>query len=325
MAALALVLGGVPASAATTSLLTDNGTDPSAAARRSPGSCRAAETGLIARGGGTPQALPGTDPAIGPDSDRLARGRDARRRRPGDAGERLRIAAPGAEEPALSGALARLARPRGRSATCCACSTSRRPTSRRPTSAASPRPTASAGRRSTATASCSTSRRRSESRIEEIYLPTRRRTTLRTGRDGAQLLNPSEEGGDAALRQRVRERQQVLIGPRRARRGDRDRALLAMHATVRRDAGHEPGRKRHREGYPGRRAPRLPARAPAGAAVTLWSTALAPDAAYVSRMRRTARARASVDRAARALTRTSGARTLGAGAVAAAAPARTAR
>ena len=79
----------------------------------------------------------------------------------------------------------------------------------------------------------------------------------------------------------------MLIGPRRSRRGDRDRPLLSMHPPVRRDAGHEPGHKRHTEGYPGGRAPTLPPRAPAGVAVTLWSTALAPGVAYVSRMRRT--------------------------------------
>jgi len=36
---------------------------------------------------------------------------------------------------------------------------------------------------------------RSESRIEEVDLLTRGRTTLRQGRNGAQLLNPSEQGG----------------------------------------------------------------------------------------------------------------------------------
>ena len=60
-----------------------------------------------------------------------------------------------------------------------------------------------------------------------------------------------------------------------------------MHPVVRRDAGREPGRERHHEGYPGGRAPKLPERAPPGVTVTLWSTALAPGAAYVSRIRRT--------------------------------------
>jgi hypothetical protein len=55
---------------------------------------------------------------------------------------------------------------------------------------------------------------------------------------------------------------------------------------VRRDAGHEPGHHRHGAGYPGGRAPRLPPRAPAGVDLTLWTTALARGAAYVTSIRR---------------------------------------
>jgi hypothetical protein len=129
---------------------------------------------------------------------------------------------------------------------------------------------------------------RADSRIEEIYLPTLRRTALRIARGGAQLLNPSEEGGSLLYVRSSAVRQQVLLGLRRARAGSHDRVLLTTYATVRPDAGHEPGRERHHEGYPRHRAPRLPERAPVGVTVTLWSTALAPGAAYVSRSRRTA-------------------------------------
>ncbi len=55
--------------------------------------------------------------------------------------------------------------------------------------------------------------------------------------------------------------------------------------TARRDAGHEPGLEDHRQGYPGGRRPVAPARPPKGLTVTLWTTALAPDAAYVTRLR----------------------------------------
>ncbi len=79
----------------------------------------------------------------------------------------------------------------------------------------------------------------------------------------------------------------MLLGPRRARSGRSDASLLTMHPTVRRDAGHEPGRERHGAGYPGGRAPKLPARAPEGVDIALWTTALAADAAYVTRIRRT--------------------------------------
>jgi len=63
---------------------------------------------------------------------------------------------------------------------------------------------------------------------------------------------------------------------------------LSTHPTARRDAGHERDRERHGAGYPGGKPPTFPERAPEGVAVTLWSTALAPGAAYVSRLRRTA-------------------------------------
>ncbi|MBW3609079.1 MAG: hypothetical protein KY463_12140 [Actinobacteria bacterium] len=132
-------------------------------------------------------------------------------------------------------------------------------------------------------------RRAGNSAIEEIYLPTRRWTRLRTAREGAQLLNPSEQGGALLYIRSTAERQQVLLGPRRARRGTRDRSLFSMYPVSRRDAVRERGRSRHGAGYPRGRAPRLPPRPPAGVTVTLWSTALASGGAYVSRMRRTAR------------------------------------
>jgi dipeptidyl aminopeptidase/acylaminoacyl peptidase len=124
------------------------------------------------------------------------------------------------------------------------------------------------------------------SAIEEIYLPTRRRTRLRTGRNAVQLLNPSELAGTLLYISSSNERQLVRIGARRARTGDQDRTLFRMHAVTRRDAGHEPNHERHAAGYPGGKSPKLPERAPEGVSVTLWSTALAPGGAYVSRMRR---------------------------------------
>jgi hypothetical protein len=53
-------------------------------------------------------------------------------------------------------------------------------------------------------------------------------------------------------------------------------------ASGRRDREHEPGRKRHR--HQGRR-PKLPPRAQPGVVDTLWTTALTPAAAYVTRIR----------------------------------------
>lgn len=83
------------------------------------------------------------------------------------------------------------------------------------------------------------------------------------------------------------QRQQVLIGPRRGRYGDRDRSLLTARPVARRDAGKERGRNRHGEGYPGGRPPAQPKRSAEGVSATLWTTALAPAVAYVRRIRRT--------------------------------------
>ena len=55
-----------------------------------------------------------------------------------------------------------------------------------------------------------------------------------------------------------------------------------IHRPAARDREHEPGRRRHRHR---RRRPKLPPRAQPGVVDTLWTTALTPDAAYVTRLR----------------------------------------
>jgi hypothetical protein len=124
------------------------------------------------------------------------------------------------------------------------------------------------------------------STIEEIFMPSRRRTVLRRARAGELLLNPSELGGQLLYVRSSPQGQDLLLGPRRGR----DRRLYGTYPTARRDAGHEPGHHRHRAGYPNGRPPPLPPRAPEGVAVTLWTTALAADRAYVTSIRRTLRA-----------------------------------
>ena len=291
VAAVALALGGVPASAATQSVLTDNGADPSAVAGsvawQLPGGA-----GLVSLDGGAAQQLPGTDPALGPETIVWREGEtlvvaDRRTLR-----ELLRVPAPGAEEPAISTRwlVWRALEPTGdvlRALDLQALGQAPVDLRRVRAPGRIGRPSMDGDRVVFHTA------QRRRSRIEEIFLPTRRRAVLRLGRNGAQLLNPSEEGGELLYVSSSAERQVVLAGPRRLRRGTGDRSLLRMHPVVRRDAGYEPGRKRHHEGYPGGRAPRLPERAPPGVTVTLWSTALAPGAAYVSRIRRTAAGTAS--------------------------------
>ena len=293
VAAVALALGGVAASAATQSLLTDKGTDPSAAAGSIAWQLPGGGNGLVVHGDGVAQALPGTDPALGPQVIVWREGEVLVVAERLSLRELLRVAAPGAEEPAISGRWL-VWRARERAGDVLRVADLQAP--EQPTAdirrIAAPdrigRPSMDGDRVVFHVA------QRRESRIEEIYLPTRRRTTLRVGRNGAQLLNPSEHGGQLLYVSSSAERQLVRLGPRRARRGDRDRSLLRMHPTVRRDAGYERGRRRHTEGYPRRRAPRLPERAPPGVTVTLWSTALAPGAAYVSRIRSTASGTSSV-------------------------------
>ena len=60
---------------------------------------------------------------------------------------------------------------------------------------------------------------------------------------------------------------------------------LGAHLAL--GAGNERGRNRHGEGYPGGRPPALPKRSAEGVSATLWTTALAPAVAYVTRIRRT--------------------------------------
>ncbi len=61
----------------------------------------------------------------------------------------------------------------------------------------------------------------------------------------------------------------------------RDRSLYGTVPTGRRDAGHEPGDQHKKHGHP----KKLPPRPKKNVHVTLWSTALSADAAYVTRLR----------------------------------------
>ena len=287
-AAVVLLLGGVPASAAGESLLTDNGTDPSAAGAVVAWQVPGTPTGLIMRDGGATQVLPGADPALGPDNVVWREGETLVVADQATLAVRRRVEAPGAEEPAVSGRwlVWRAREPGGdvlRGLDLTAPDSPPADIRRAKAPDRIGRPSVDGDR-----AVYHYALRHDNSAIEEIYLPTRRRTRLRTGRRGAQLLNPSELGNTLLYINSSSERQLVRIGARRARTGDQDRTLFAMHPVSRRDAGHERGRERHGAGYPDGKAPKFPERAPEGVGVTLWSTALAPNAAYVSRLRRAA-------------------------------------
>jgi hypothetical protein len=117
-------------------------------------------------------------------------------------------------------------------------------------------------------------------RIVLADLATGRLTTVRRERR-ALLLNPSLHGGRLLYVRSIYRRQELRLGPQTARRPRRDAKLWSTVPTGRRDAGYEPGKEHHRMGYP-KKLWRRPRR---GLSMTLWTTALAADAAYVTRLR----------------------------------------
>jgi hypothetical protein len=100
----------------------------------------------------------------------------------------------------------------------------------------------------------------------------------------ALLLNPSLKGGRLLYVRAVYSRQELRIGPVTRRSPRRDRRLWSTVPTGRRDAGHEPGNEHKRHGHPHR----LWQRPRRGLSATLWTTALADDEAYVTRLRQIA-------------------------------------
>ena len=125
---------------------------------------------------------------------------------------------------------------------------------------------------------------RSGSQIRLLDLGTGQEQVLRSERR-VLLLNPSFDGRELLYVRSTSTRQELRLGPPGRRAPARDRRLYSTTPTGRRDSGHEHGHGRHRAGYPGGRPPRLAPRAPAGISYTLWTTALGPQAAYVTRLR----------------------------------------
>jgi hypothetical protein len=123
-------------------------------------------------------------------------------------------------------------------------------------------------------------------RASRIMLLDLRTGTVRSVRrdPAGQLLNPTLDGNRLLYVRASYDRQRVKIGPRRPRRVSADRTLWATWPTVHADAGLEPGRRDHARHYRGRRPDRYP-RPPKGVTDTLWTTALGPSRAYVTRLR----------------------------------------
>jgi hypothetical protein len=121
---------------------------------------------------------------------------------------------------------------------------------------------------------------RQSSTIQSVNLATSAHGTLR--RDLRGLLSaPAVRAGRLLYVRTSALRQQLLRGAARPRRARRDRVLLSIRSTTRRDSGDEPGYSPQGRLAPDRHShPRKPA------AYSLWTTALTTKAAYVTRLRR---------------------------------------
>jgi hypothetical protein len=122
------------------------------------------------------------------------------------------------------------------------------------------------------------------SRLLGIDVASGAQRVLRT-EAGAQLSNPATDGTRMLYVRATGRQQELRVGPPLPGAPEDDELLLVHASPGRRDREHEPGRRRHRHGRRGR--PALPPRSPAGVVATLWSTALSPGAAYVTRLRAT--------------------------------------
>ena len=123
----------------------------------------------------------------------------------------------------------------------------------------------------------------SQSRIVLADLASNQTATVRAEKR-ALLLNPALEGRRLLYVRTTFKRQELRLGPQTRRSPFRDRAIFSMVPTGRRDAGHEPGIEHHKHGQPHK----LWKRPRAGVSATLWTTALAKDFAYVTRLRQVA-------------------------------------
>lgn len=117
-------------------------------------------------------------------------------------------------------------------------------------------------------------------RLVELDLQTGARRDL-VAEPGTQLLQPSIMGEEIAYVRASYRRQQLVVVDRTSRH---ERILWSTVPTARRDAGREPGKRHHRQGYPRRRRPRMWRRPKRGYVATLWTTALQPDTAFVTRL-----------------------------------------
>jgi hypothetical protein len=115
--------------------------------------------------------------------------------------------------------------------------------------------------------------------IAKLDLATGAQATLRSQRR-VLLLNPSALNGRMVYVRSTARRQQLMTGGAVPRSVGRDRVVWSTLETGRPDAGCEPGRC-HAVDHPHH----APPRPPRGRNDTLWTTAIAPGTAYVTRLR----------------------------------------
>ena len=271
-AALTIALGGAPAAAAEPKLLSATGTDPSAAGAALAWQRPGGGLSIFLRAGTELIGLPGSDPALGPQTIVWRDGNALVVARQDNLIPVLRIDAPGAEEPAISDRwLVWRAREDGgdvlRAVDLLLPDVPAVVLLRTSGADRLGRPSVDGDRAVLHLAT------RRASKIIEIFLPTGKGFVLRRVTGGPLLLNPSELDGKLLYVRSSLEGQTVLLGPRRSRSGKNDKRLYRTQPSIRRDSGVE-----------GRRAPHGPGYAPRGrqgVRTTLWTTALAADRAYV--------------------------------------------
>ncbi|MEA2150257.1 MAG: hypothetical protein QOD69_2087, partial [Solirubrobacteraceae bacterium] len=193
-AALVLALGGSPAVAAATPVLTTVGTDPSADGDTVAWQLPGGGPGILQHAGAPGVGLPGTDPALGPQTVVWREGDQLVVADQATLAPLLRVPAPGAQEPAVSARWLVWRAHEGSSDVLRAVdrlAPEQPPVELRRVAGpgAIGRPSIDGDRVVFGVAT------RAAGSIEEIFLPTRRRTALRSVDHGALLLNPSELAG----------------------------------------------------------------------------------------------------------------------------------
>jgi hypothetical protein len=121
---------------------------------------------------------------------------------------------------------------------------------------------------------------RRESVIRALNLATGLEQRLRRATRGALLSQPALRDGRLLYVRATDAHQQLLLGPAVPRASAGDRQLLRVRSTTQRDAGHDAGHTTQ-----GRLGEDRHARPLRPAQYSLWSTALAPGAAFVTRLR----------------------------------------